>query len=214
MSTPREPNIAHRASIAKPPNKRWRAGLSLIELLVFIVLVSVGVLAVLQVFSLTVKNSPDPQLRKQALALAEGLLEEVQLAHFTWCDPLLDAQADDPVARPSPAACSTVENVGPESADHARPFDNINDYVNQLGVDTAAFNRGGQLQDAAGEEIKLPGYSASLRISAENLQGITSSASAAGMEVLRISVTVFYNERRESVTLDTWRTRYAPHATP
>lgn len=192
-----------------------QAGLTLIELLMFIVIVSIAAVAMLQVYSVTVKQSADPQLRKQALALAEGLLEEVQLARFTYCDPISDPLADDPVARPNPAACTVVENVGQESGnDTGRPFDNVNDYVSTFGSDTLAFNNAGKLVDAAGNEIVLPGYSASLAIYPETLNGISSSNSPANMEVLRISVTVKYNEDRESLTLETYRTRYAPHAIP
>lgn len=195
--------------------RQAQAGLTLIELLMFIVIVSIAAVAMLQVYSLTVKQSADPQLRKQALALAEGLLEEVQLARFTYCEPTLDPLADDPVARPNAAACSVAENVGQESGSVARPFDNVNDYVSTFGSDTAAFNNtAGKLVDAAGNEFDLPGYTASLAIYPESLNGISSGSTPSTMEVLRISVTVKYNEDRESLTLETYRTRYAPHAIP
>jgi MSHA pilin protein MshD len=57
-------------------------GISLIELIMFIVIISVSLMALLSVLNVTTKNSTDPLLRKQALAIAESLLEEVQLQNF------------------------------------------------------------------------------------------------------------------------------------
>mgnify|MGYP003384916916 CR=1 FL=1 len=205
MSTSKRQAQARRGS---------NAGLTLIELLMFLVIVSIAAIALLRVFSVTVKSSADPQMRKQALILAEGFLEEVQLARFTYCEPTLDASADDAVARPNPAACSAVENVGQEVGSVGRPYDNVNDYVRNFGVDTAAFNNGVQLQDAAGVDINLPGYSVTLAIRPEALNGIAANATPAGMEVLRITVTVTYNNGQDSITLDGYRTRYAPYAIP
>lgn len=190
------------------------AGLTLIELLMFMVIVSIAAIALLRVFSVTVKSSADPQLRKQALILAEGFLEEVQLARFTYCEPTLDASADDPVVRPNPAACSVVENVGQEVGSVGRPYDNVNDYVSNFGVLSAPFNNGIKLQDAAGVDINLPGYSVTLVVQPEALNGIAANATPAGMEVLRITVTVTYNNGQDSITLDGYRTRYAPYAIP
>lgn len=57
-------------------------GLTLIELVIFIVIVSVAVAGVLLVFNLTASHSADPLIRKQALAVAESLLEEIELKDF------------------------------------------------------------------------------------------------------------------------------------
>lgn len=57
-------------------------GLSLIELVIFIVIVSVAVTGVLSVMNVTVKSSADPMLRKQALAFGEAILEEVLAKDF------------------------------------------------------------------------------------------------------------------------------------
>lgn len=58
-------------------------GLSLVELIVFIVVVGVAVAGVLAVMSVTTAKSADPLVRKQALAIAEGLLEEILLKDFS-----------------------------------------------------------------------------------------------------------------------------------
>ena len=52
-------------------------GFTLIELVIFIVVVGVGMAGILSVVNTTVKSSADPMVRKQALAIAESLLEEI-----------------------------------------------------------------------------------------------------------------------------------------
>ncbi len=54
-----------------------QAGFTLVELVIFIVIVSVGVAGILLVMNTVVASSADPLVRKQALALAESVLEEV-----------------------------------------------------------------------------------------------------------------------------------------
>ena len=69
-------------------NRRDR-GFSLIELIFFIVIVSVGLAGVLQVLQVTTGASADPMVRKQALALAESVLQEVVQKAYTDPDPLV-----------------------------------------------------------------------------------------------------------------------------
>jgi type II secretory pathway pseudopilin PulG len=67
-------------------------GLSLVELIMFIVIVGAAVAGIIAVISRTTQSSADPMVRKQALSIAEAVLEEVRLQPFTYCDP------DDPTA--------------------------------------------------------------------------------------------------------------------
>src|SRR5688500_609416 len=60
-------------------------GFTLAEIVVLIVVLSVALVGVLLVFQTTVRGSADPQVRKQALAVAEALLDEILLASY---DPL------------------------------------------------------------------------------------------------------------------------------
>jgi MSHA pilin protein MshD len=57
-------------------------GLTLIELIIFIVVVSVGLVGILSVLNATARSSADPMARKQALAIAEAMLEEVLSKDF------------------------------------------------------------------------------------------------------------------------------------
>ena len=67
-------------------NARAR-GFTLIELIFFIVVVSVGLAGVLKVMNVGVAASADPLMRKQAAALAESILQEVLQKAYTDPDP-------------------------------------------------------------------------------------------------------------------------------
>lgn len=54
-------------------------GISLIELILFIVIISVAVAGILLVMNQVTGHSADALVRKQALAIAESLLEEIEL---------------------------------------------------------------------------------------------------------------------------------------
>jgi MSHA pilin protein MshD len=53
-------------------------GFSLIELVLFIVIVSVAVTGLISVMNLTAAHSADPLIQKQALSVAEAMLEEIE----------------------------------------------------------------------------------------------------------------------------------------
>lgn len=62
--------------------KRLQMGFTLIELLIFIVVMGVGLAGILSVMNTVVKSSADPMVRKQTLAVAESLLEEILLKDY------------------------------------------------------------------------------------------------------------------------------------
>lgn len=70
-----------------PRGKGWEGGkqrgISLVELVMFIVIISTAVVGILQVMNLVTAHSADPLIRKQALAIAESLLEEIELQDFS-----------------------------------------------------------------------------------------------------------------------------------
>lgn len=64
-------------------------GFTLIELIIFIVVVSAGLAGILSVMDSVVKSSADPMVRKQAMALADSILEEILLKQYADPDPLV-----------------------------------------------------------------------------------------------------------------------------
>lgn len=60
----------------------FQRGASLIELIMFIVIVSTALAGILLVMNQVTKGSADPLIRKQAMAIAYSLLEEIELQDF------------------------------------------------------------------------------------------------------------------------------------
>jgi MSHA pilin protein MshD len=189
---------------------RRQAGVTMIELIMFMVIVAIALAGIVAVMRMTTAASADPLRRKQALMLAEGLLAEVRQAQFSFCDPT----SGDEDSAASSAACAVPENWGNETADTLRPFDNINDYVGAADTAQAAFNdAAGRLTDAAGNPIDVNGYAVTLTITPDRLNGIGPAVPTtnADVDVLRIRVTVSYPEEPDRpVVLDGYRTRYLP----
>lgn len=188
---------------------RPHRGFTLIEAILFIVIVGVAVFGILGAIGVINIRSAEPVQRKQAQLIAEALLEEVRLARMTYCDP----NSPNYDSATSTANCATVgataEVWGQEGAS-GRPYDNVNDYVTQAGVAQPAFNNGsGKLVDANGSEIGAGAYTATLKITPVALGDIVvSNAALADNDALAIEVTVSYTGG--SVTLAGYRTRYAP----
>ena len=77
-------SIYHQSGVTQA---RRQLGVTLVELVVFMVIVSVALVGVLKVLDITNRGSADPLVRKQALSIAESLLLEIQQQPFTFCDP-------------------------------------------------------------------------------------------------------------------------------
>lgn len=164
----------------------WRvpgqAGVSLIELVIFIVIISVGIAGLLSVMNLTTRSSADPMLRKQALAVAEAMLEEIQLKDFhNPVDPNAFTSAVTP----------------PIQADRIN-FDDIGDYH--------GFSTDGVF--AIDGSAPLPGLG-SYSVNVTVVNAALGSITAASGNAKRISVTVS-GPADTVVMLEGYRTNYAP----
>ncbi|MBC7780053.1 MAG: prepilin-type N-terminal cleavage/methylation domain-containing protein [Proteobacteria bacterium] len=180
-------------------HKRSR-GASLIEVIVFIVVVSVAAAGVLGALQWSARASPDPMIRKQLLAIAESMLEEITLQPFTWCDPT-DANV---ATATSAAGCATLaEAIGPEAGESryspTAPFNNVNDYHGfaMTGIRNVL--------DAA--IAGLESYSLGVSVQDATL----AAAAGAGAPALRVIVTV-EGPANARVVMESFRTRHAPNA--
>ena len=179
------------------------SGVSLLEVVIFIVVVAIGFTALFLLQSNVVRGTVDPLVRKQALAIASSLMEEIQLRGFTYCDPD-DANVHTAT---STAGCTTVEALGLEAGEsHATrsTLDNVSDYANFPGMSGAG------ITDIAGTPISgLAGYSATIsvaNIGAGELAQVTDTTDG-----LKIVVTVS-GPTGVSIALQGYRLRYAPNS--
>ncbi|WP_420851617.1 type II secretion system protein [Propionivibrio soli] len=145
------------------------------------------------------RHSADPMVRKQALAIAESLLLEIEQQPFTWCDP----QDEKAATAVGSGDCTTSQSslAGPSPAGEARgsltnPFDNVADYGGLNGAATDLNGNG------------LAGYTVDVAITEAG--GVAPFADMPAGAMLRIAVTVM--GRGENVTLVGYRARYAPNA--
>jgi len=177
-------------------------GLSLIEVVIFIVVLGIGIAGMAILYNQLTLTSVDPVVRKQAVAIANSLMEEIQLRPFTYCDP------DDPAVftAGSPVGCATQEGIGEEGGETRYGpifFDNVSDYN--------SFPTMVGIKDINNNAIAgLAGYSAQVAVA----EASADFAAAGGVpldEALRITVTVT-GPANVRVVLQGYRLRYAPNS--
>jgi MSHA pilin protein MshD len=178
--------------------------MSLIEVVVFIIVLGLGIAGITVLFGKLTESSVDPVVRKQTLAIAASLLEEIELRPFTLCDP------DDPNVY-GPGPCAIAEGIGPNEpaagneTRYADPrFDNVNDYH---GFSMAGAN----IRGADGSFLSgLANYSVSVTVATAG-----GDFGLAADEVLLITVTATHSPAGGAVTtvsLQGYRFRYAPNS--
>lgn len=190
-----------------------QSGVTLIELIVFIVIVGIALAGVLKVLQVTNRDSADPLVRKQALSIAESLLLEITQQPFTLCDPDDTAAATATTA----AECTTSQDKGggaltsPTPAAESRysstdPLDNVADYggFTMPGGGCAGICIPGDNTPLAG----LTGYAASVNVARAG--GVAPFAGLASDAVLKITVNVT-GPANTQVALVAYRLRYAPN---
>ena len=106
-------------------SKRHARGFTLIELIFFIVVVGVGLASIVSVSTTVVKSSAEPMVRKQALAVAQSLLEEILLKNYS---------------RPTDSTAVSFANGGTRNQ-----FDTVTDYI--------GYNTAGGIVDVTGTAV-------------------------------------------------------------
>lgn len=141
--------------------RKFQRGVSLIEAVLFIVVVSVALVVVLKAFDIANQGSADPLLRRQALAISQSLLDEISY------QPFGNANTDD-VAQGGFA--------GPYTSANRHRFDDVDDYN--------GFSMNGIRSLDNTELIGLNNYQVTVVVAAAAFGGVPSS------DGKRITVTV------------------------
>jgi MSHA pilin protein MshD len=192
-------------------------GISLVELVVFIAIISVGLAGILGVMSFTTRASADPLAQKQALAIAEAYLEEALAMPFTYCDPddanAATAQSTAAVNPADPTRCATtLEGIGAEGETRGSattPYDNVNDYAS-LPAGVPANVDGTPIGDLGNYTVAVAVVAAPLAASSATVSATDGNGRPLS---LRVTVTVT-GPNAVTVVLDGYRTRYSPNALP
>jgi len=182
------------------PCQQAGRGLTLIELLIFIVIVGIAATAILGVFGSLTRNSASLLPDKQAQAIAAGMMQEVLAQPFTFCDP--DAPNASTAAAATVAACggeheNNLTLEAGETQATRTTLDNVNDYNGFVSA-------GVSLPDGT-PVTGLGGFVVAVRVLNANVfAGIPAS------ETLRVTVTVT-PPGGAPVVLDGVRIRYTPN---
>lgn len=136
------------------------AGFSLPELVILIAVLSIAVAGVMVAFSQAVRGSADPLVAKQAHAIAEAMLEEIQLASFA------------PVPNAAPVPPSRVE------------FNDVQDYAGYTSGAGMVDIEGSPIPGLAGYQAQVAVNAASF------VTGLAVAFDVASADVWIITVTV------------------------
>lgn len=128
------------------PVSRKQTGVTLVELVISITVISVALVAVLGAFSQSATSSADPAIRSQAAAIASAYMEEALLQPYT---------------DPDGADTGSCE----EGATNRAAFDDVNDY--------SCINDSNGAKDQMGASIVgLTGYNVQMAVASSTLNGI------------------------------------------
>ncbi|MBY0572430.1 MAG: type II secretion system protein [Undibacterium sp.] len=175
-------------------------GVTLIELIMFMLIISIAIIGITRIMNLTGVASADPILEKQALAIAESMLDEIELQAFTICDPddanVAIAQAGtDCGGAPQISIASVPTSTAGETRTGNPRFDHVADYN---GLDLTG------ITDLQG--VAIPGLQ-TYRVR------VSEVANPVGDEI-RIDVRVTNTANPVDVSLTGYRYRYAPRSVP
>jgi len=196
---------------------KQQLGVTLVELVVFMVIVSVALVGVLKVLDITNRGSVDPLVRKQALSIAESLLLEIEQQPFTFCDPedanvsiaVTTADCSGGAAASQDQNGATLNSPYPSTESRyssTNPLDNVADYG---GFTMPDANCAGIC--SPGDNTPLTGlstYAASVTITRAG--AVAPFATFPASAVLKIAVRVT-GPANTDVTLTGYRFRYAPN---
>lgn len=141
------------------PHKLEQYGATLVELIITIMIISVALTGILTIVNQSVRDSANPVVQRQAIAIAESYIEEISLL---------------PVTDPD----------GTNSGEARASFDNIDDY-NGL-IDTGAKNQTGQAVVGL-ENYTVAITIADTTLSSVTMKAITASVTRPGIDTIHLT---------------------------
>lgn len=192
-------------------NPLSQKGISLIELVIFIVILSVALTGITLIYINTTRYSADPMVRIRSIELAQSTLEEILLKAYDDNTPVgggcvhFPANSRCPVgAPPNPDAATETFGLVAEAGEARATFNDVDDYNNQLycGDNVSPANTAcpaltcEDMQNESGNDIsaEYSGFSVCIQV---NFAGNNLSAVAPGTgtnveanDAKRIDVTV------------------------
>lgn len=171
---------------AGPDARTFRQrGTTLVEVVIFILIVSVAVTAVVNALAVAVRASSDPLITRQTLAIGESLLQEIDALPYRQKDPYNPTGPDDA--------------IGPETGETRSgsplPFDNPNDY--------SGYTETGIVAPDGTSVSGLGSYAVSATASQQSMGNVPAS------DGLLVIVTTTGPDG-QAISLTTFRARYQP----
>jgi MSHA pilin protein MshD len=165
-------------------------GFSLLELILFIVIVSVGLAGVLTVFTNSVRSSSDPMILKQVTLIAEATMNEIMQKSFS--NTSLDSVGCTGATTPSCNSNSWTD----------RP--NYNDVDDYNGFSKTGVNAGIRQIDGTTAVTGLESYTLQVTVTGTALGPAGSVITAANAKQITVTVT----GGGQTITLIGFRTNY------
>ena len=124
---------------AELPMTAHQKGITLIELIIFMVIVGIAMAGIVSAINFNVQHSADPVVKKQALAIAESMLEEVTLQNFSDPDGganVVEASRDlyDDIEDYDNYSRNGISSINAPSA----TITGLEDYTVSVKIDSAA----------------------------------------------------------------------------
>ena len=167
-------------------------GVTLVELVIFIMIVSLSVAGILIVMTATTQRSADPMVRQQAVLIAESYLEEILHKRFRDASPTL-----------ATTICPTPEVAGRAAYDNVCDYHGLNDNA-------------GAVDQLRGAVAGLTAYNVSVTVTGTTGDAIALNNinNTTALRVLRVDVEVTNNEVPDyQMRLTGYRTNYYCSAT-
>lgn len=122
--------------------RRFEGGLSLIELIVSVVIISIAITTIVATFSRVSLSSVDPMLQEQAIAIAEAYMEEITLKPFLDPDTLAVCPAPEGSRSLYDNVCdyNGLNDVGVRDQAGGVPITGLEQFTVNVSVQNSALN--------------------------------------------------------------------------